>query len=85
VASLLSGVVDVYPGKRAPKKIRVTRAEILRVMGADVPDSRSKPASARSVSRLFEAIKTAARKVRFSLRGNARSLPGAPKSNEKSI
>src|SRR6266567_983178 len=35
---LLSGVVDVYPGKRAPKKISVTRAEILRVMGADVPD-----------------------------------------------
>ena len=35
---LLSGVVDVYPGKRTPKKIRVTRAEILRVMGADVPD-----------------------------------------------
>jgi len=35
---LLSGVVDVYPGKRLPKKIRVTRAEILRVMGADVPD-----------------------------------------------
>jgi phenylalanyl-tRNA synthetase beta chain len=35
---LLSGVVDVYPGKRATKKIRVTRAEILRVMGADVPD-----------------------------------------------
>jgi len=35
---LLSGVVDVYPGKRAPKKIRATRAEILRVMGADVPD-----------------------------------------------
>src|SRR5712671_3518992 len=35
---LLSGVFDVYPGKRAPKKIRVTRAEILRVMGADVPD-----------------------------------------------
>jgi phenylalanyl-tRNA synthetase beta chain len=35
---LLSGVVDVYPGKRSPKTIRVTRAEILRVMGADVPD-----------------------------------------------
>lgn len=35
---LLAGVVDVYPGRRAPKKIRVTRAEILRVMGADVPD-----------------------------------------------
>jgi phenylalanyl-tRNA synthetase beta chain len=35
---LLSGVVDIYPGKRAAKTIRVTRAEILRVMGADVPD-----------------------------------------------
>jgi phenylalanyl-tRNA synthetase beta chain len=35
---LLSGVVDVYPGKRAPKKITLTRAEILRVMGADIPD-----------------------------------------------
>jgi phenylalanyl-tRNA synthetase beta chain len=35
---LFAGVVDVYPGKRPPKKIRVTRAEILRVMGADVPD-----------------------------------------------
>ena len=35
---LLAGVVDVYPGKRAPKKIQLTRAEFLRVMGADVPD-----------------------------------------------
>jgi phenylalanyl-tRNA synthetase beta chain len=35
---LLSGVVDIYSGKRAAKKIRVTRAEILRVIGADVPD-----------------------------------------------
>ena len=35
---LLAGVVDLYPGKHVPKKIRVTRAEILRVMGADVPD-----------------------------------------------
>jgi phenylalanyl-tRNA synthetase beta chain len=35
---LLSGVVDVYPGKRAPKKIQVTRKELLRIMGADVPD-----------------------------------------------
>ena len=35
---LLSGVVDVYPGKRAPKKILLTRAELLRIMGADVPD-----------------------------------------------
>jgi phenylalanyl-tRNA synthetase beta chain len=35
---LLTGVVDVYPGKRAAKKIIITRAELLRVMGADVPD-----------------------------------------------
>jgi phenylalanyl-tRNA synthetase beta chain len=35
---LLSGVVDVYPGKRAAKRIRLTRREILRVMGADIPD-----------------------------------------------
>ena len=35
---LLTGVVDVYPGKRAPKKITLTRAELLRIMGADVPD-----------------------------------------------
>jgi len=35
---LLSGVVDVYPGKRAAKKIIITRSELLRIMGADVPD-----------------------------------------------
>jgi phenylalanyl-tRNA synthetase beta chain len=35
---LLAGVVDVFPGKRAPKKIQLTRTELLRVMGADVPD-----------------------------------------------
>ena len=35
---LLSGVVDVYPGKRAIKKIVLTRSEFLRIMGADVPD-----------------------------------------------
>ena len=35
---LLAGVVDVYPGKRPAKKIILTRAELLRVMGADVSD-----------------------------------------------
>lgn len=35
---LLSGFVDAYPGKRAPKKILLTRSELLRIMGADVPD-----------------------------------------------
>lgn len=45
---LLSGVVDVYPGRRAPRKIRVTRAEILRVMGADIPD--------REIERILSAL-----------------------------
>jgi phenylalanyl-tRNA synthetase beta chain len=35
---LAAGVVDLYPGKRAPKKIVLARKELLRVMGADVPD-----------------------------------------------
>ncbi len=35
---VLAGVVDVYPGKRAQKKITITRAEFLRIMGADVAD-----------------------------------------------
>jgi phenylalanyl-tRNA synthetase beta chain len=36
---LLAGVVDVYPGKRSVKRIQLTRTELLRVMGADVPDN----------------------------------------------
>ena len=35
---LLAGVVDVYPGRTQPRKIELTRKELLRVMGADVPD-----------------------------------------------
>src|SRR5208282_4101019 len=35
---LQSGAVDEYPGKQAANKIRVTRTEFLRVMGADVSD-----------------------------------------------
>ncbi|MGA2418678.1 MAG: phenylalanine--tRNA ligase subunit beta [Candidatus Acidiferrum sp.] len=35
---LQSGAVDEYPGRPPCKKIRVTRTEFLRVMGADVPD-----------------------------------------------
>src|SRR5262249_46101584 len=35
---ILAGVVDVYPGRRPAKKIELTRKELLRVMGADVPD-----------------------------------------------
>jgi phenylalanyl-tRNA synthetase beta chain len=36
---LLPGVVDLYPGKRPPLKITLTRAEFLRIMGADVSDN----------------------------------------------
>jgi len=35
---LLAGAVDVYPAKPAPKKVELTRKELLRVMGSDVPD-----------------------------------------------
>jgi len=35
---LLSGVVDVYPGRAAGATIELSRKELLRVMGADVPD-----------------------------------------------
>jgi phenylalanyl-tRNA synthetase beta chain len=35
---VLSGVVDVYPGKQPPAQLELTRRELLRVMGADVPD-----------------------------------------------
>ncbi len=35
---ILAGVVDAYPGRPAPRSIALTRAELLRVMGADVPD-----------------------------------------------
>jgi phenylalanyl-tRNA synthetase beta chain len=35
---VLSGVIDVYPQPRAAQKIELSRKELLRVMGADVPD-----------------------------------------------
>jgi len=77
--------VDIYPGKRAAKKIHVTRAEILRVMGADVPDKEVEASLGALGFAPFESIKTAARKARSSLHGNAPSPPGAPRSNAKLI
>ena len=82
---LLSGVVDVYPGKRAPKKIHLTRTEFLRVMGADVPDKEIESILAPSDSLPFASAKIAARKAPCSPPGNARNPLGAPKSNAKSI
>ncbi|MGH9573178.1 MAG: phenylalanine--tRNA ligase subunit beta [Candidatus Acidiferrales bacterium] len=35
---LLEGAVDVYPGRSAEKRIELSREELLRVMGADIPD-----------------------------------------------
>jgi phenylalanyl-tRNA synthetase beta chain len=35
---ILGGVVDVYPRREPPVSITLTRGELLRVMGADVPD-----------------------------------------------
>ncbi len=35
---ILSGVVDIRPRQPKPLKLTLTRAELLRVMGADVPD-----------------------------------------------
>jgi phenylalanyl-tRNA synthetase beta chain len=34
----LSGVVDIYPHRREQRKIELSRKELLRVMGADIPD-----------------------------------------------
>src|SRR5260370_2860082 len=62
---LLSGVVDVYPGKRAAKKITITRAELLRIMGADVPD--------KDLETIVSALGFAAVRV-DQIRGAANSL-----------
>jgi len=35
---VLAGVVDVYPARREPLALELSRKELLRVMGADVPD-----------------------------------------------
>jgi phenylalanyl-tRNA synthetase beta chain len=35
---ILAGVVDIYPRREPERKIELTRKELLRVMGADVPD-----------------------------------------------
>ncbi|MFI5058559.1 MAG: phenylalanine--tRNA ligase subunit beta [Candidatus Acidiferrales bacterium] len=65
---LLAGIVDAYPGKRAPKKIQLTRAELLRVMGADVPD--------KEIEAILTALGFAPRRVDES-RGAAGSLLAA--------
>ena len=65
---ILAGVVDVYPGKPAPRKIMLTRAELLRMMGADVPD---KEVEAILAALGFEPLRV------DSTRGSAGSLMAA--------
>jgi phenylalanyl-tRNA synthetase beta chain len=36
---ILAGVIDVYPGRREPLPLTLSRRELLRIIGADVPDS----------------------------------------------
>jgi phenylalanyl-tRNA synthetase beta chain len=36
---ILSGVIDLYPGHKAPHAISLSRRELLRIMGADIPDA----------------------------------------------
>ena len=66
---LLAGVVDVYPGKRAPKKIQLTRTELLRVMGTDVPD--------KEIEAILSALGFAPVSNRHQNRGAAGSLLAA--------
>jgi phenylalanyl-tRNA synthetase beta chain len=45
---LLAGLVDIYPGREAEKKLELSRKELLRVMGGDVPD--------RDIERVLSAL-----------------------------
>jgi phenylalanyl-tRNA synthetase beta chain len=65
---LSSGVLDVYPGKRTLRKITLTRAEFLRVMGADVPD--------KDLEAILSALGFAPRRIDHN-RGSANSLLAA--------
>jgi phenylalanyl-tRNA synthetase beta chain len=65
---LLSGLVDVYPGKRLARKITLTRAELLRILGADVQD--------KEVEAILGALGFAPKRIDES-RGAANSLLAA--------
>jgi len=70
---ILSGVVDVYPGRAEAPAIELTRKEFLRVMGADVPDAKIEaileglgfsPARSDAATRTSVGLPTAAWKCR---------------------
>src|SRR6202522_4324286 len=64
---VLAGVVDLYPHRQPEKKIELSRQELLRVMGADVPD--------RDVEAILSAL--GFRPVRLGSNRRRRGLDGA--------
>jgi len=62
---ILSGVVDVYPGRREPLRLELSRKEFLRVMGSDVPD--------KEIEAILGALGFAPRRV-DAARGTSNSL-----------
>lgn len=62
---VLAGVVDVYPQPAPPQKIELSRKELLRIMGADVPD--------RAIEEILSALGFAPQRIDAN-RGSAESL-----------
>jgi phenylalanyl-tRNA synthetase beta chain len=62
---ILSGVVDVYPGRRDPLRLELSRKEFLRVMGSDVSD--------KEIEAILAALGFAPRRV-DAAKGTANSL-----------
>ena len=62
---VLAGVIDVYPHPAQPQKIELSRKELLRIMGADVPD--------RAIEEILSALGFAPRRIDAN-RGSAGSL-----------
>ncbi|MGB6428989.1 MAG: phenylalanine--tRNA ligase subunit beta, partial [Candidatus Acidiferrales bacterium] len=65
---VLSGVVDIYPTKPRAVQLELTRRELLRILGADVPD--------RDIERILKALGSEPVRVDTS-RGSAGSLMAA--------
>jgi phenylalanyl-tRNA synthetase beta chain len=62
---VLAGVVDVYPGRREPLRLELSRKEFLRVMGSDVSD--------KEIEAILESLAFAPRRV-DAAKGTANSL-----------
>jgi phenylalanyl-tRNA synthetase beta chain len=53
---ILEGVLDLYPGRMPPQDIELPRTELLRVMGADIPDG--------AIQSILQALGFAPRRTR---------------------